>query len=559
MFQIPNSIGAVTKIPAIISVQLSPLKYIFSDDLPSLSELIYTYRPRINPLDNIPPFSLNALIVDGQHIFTFDQRHISFPGKCNYLLARDMLDGNFSIVANLNNGDLKSIELVDKTGSLTVKKDGTLLKNNKPSEYPATTETLAAWRSISAGSINLYSAAGVKIVMAPNLRTIMIKVNGFYRNRLRGLLGNPNDEQYDDFILPNGKIAKTEGEFGNAYKLGPCGDVKVQEHGPITTSSPICNGLFASDSSLRHCFPVINAQNFRQACEHAVAGGKQDTACWLAGGYAAACKDAGLPAQVPSQCVKCDLGDGKKLNYGETVTVQSPQGKADIIIIVEQLKSNEVLLKDLVVPVVNQLTAELKSRGISDVNFGLVGFGDGPWPAMYTNNGKTEYHGKPTTMNFVEQKPREEIKTGKENADKVLSRLQDVVELVKKDIGYNAANIAAYEVSEYPFRPTAARTVILLQALNCYAYRAPFGLSTIKALLMQEKYRWNGATFNLITPLESLEAGEQKSAKSIIGFNSDTVYTLGDAKKKSVEANQGLRDELKMEADSCISFAERVS
>ena len=32
------------------------------------------------------------------------------------------------------------------------------------------------------------------------------EVNGFYLGKLRGLLGDGNNEPYDDFRLPNGKV-----------------------------------------------------------------------------------------------------------------------------------------------------------------------------------------------------------------------------------------------------------------------------------------------------------------------------------------------------------------
>ncbi|XP_044727273.1 apolipophorins isoform X2 [Chrysoperla carnea] len=554
---IPLSFGALTKIPTMISIQLSPLRYIFSDDLPSLSEIIYSYRPRFNPIDNLPPFKLNAMIVDGQHIFTFDQRHITLPGKCNYLLARDALDGNFTITAELQNGELKSITLSDKSGSLTVKKDGTLVKNNVPTEYPAETETLAGWRRYS--SINLKSKFGVTLKISPNLRIIVVDVSGFYRNRIRGILGNPNDEEYDDFVLPSGKIAKSESEFANAYKLGSCPDVKVQEHA-ASHNSPVCSSLFSSESSLRHCFPVINPNNFRAACEHAVAAGSQDSACWLASGYTYACQDAGLPAKIPSSCVKCDLGDGKKLNFGETGTVQSPKGKADIVLLIEQLKVNEALLKDLIIPTMQQLKSDLKARGISDVHFALVGYGGQKWPAHFTNGGKIEYQGQPTTIKFVEKEDKKLIEFGiHPKIDAVLFELQILADAVKRDLGLNSANMAAWEVAEYPFRPDAARSVIVIQAQNCYAHRTRFGLSTLAQIYMQEKYRWNGATFNLITPLDDLEVEDSKQAKSVIGFNRNGAFTYADAKKKTVEGNAKLKDELEYPADSCIDFAQRSS
>lgn len=71
-----------------------------------------------------------GLIVQGQHIFTFDGNHITFPGKCDYLLARDALDGNFTLVGTYTNGLLTAITLSDKSDSITIKKGGQVLYNN---------------------------------------------------------------------------------------------------------------------------------------------------------------------------------------------------------------------------------------------------------------------------------------------------------------------------------------------------------------------------------------------------------------------------------------------
>merc|ERR1711893_393671 len=41
-----------------------------------------------------------ASVSGDQHYMTFDKRFFSFAGTCSYVLARDMVDGDFSVVAN---------------------------------------------------------------------------------------------------------------------------------------------------------------------------------------------------------------------------------------------------------------------------------------------------------------------------------------------------------------------------------------------------------------------------------------------------------------------------
>lgn len=46
------------------------------------------------------------------------------PGDCNYILAQDMLDGNFSVVANFNKGSLISVTVTEPKESITLKNNG---------------------------------------------------------------------------------------------------------------------------------------------------------------------------------------------------------------------------------------------------------------------------------------------------------------------------------------------------------------------------------------------------------------------------------------------------
>lgn len=74
--------------------------------------------------------SVFGMVVQGQHIFTFDGKHLTFPGNCKYLLARDAVNGNFTIVGTYTNGLLSAITLADNHDSITLKNGGQVLLNN---------------------------------------------------------------------------------------------------------------------------------------------------------------------------------------------------------------------------------------------------------------------------------------------------------------------------------------------------------------------------------------------------------------------------------------------
>lgn len=75
-------------------------------------------------MDIIPPFRKFGIVVEGGHFFTFDGKSFSMPGDCSYILAQDILDGNFSVVANFNKGSLISVTVTEPKESITLKHNG---------------------------------------------------------------------------------------------------------------------------------------------------------------------------------------------------------------------------------------------------------------------------------------------------------------------------------------------------------------------------------------------------------------------------------------------------
>lgn len=285
------------KLPRLVAARFSPLTYLINGDYQLPLDLLYSFS--LNPRLYFPPIPLYALVTQGQHIFTFDGKHLTFPGKCDYLLARDALDGNFSIVGSYNNGLLTAITLYDKSDSVTLKKGGQILLNSANSELPVIKKSLIAYRNYE--GVTLLSLYGVRVTCGLQLVTCGITVDGFYHGRLRGLLGDGNYEQFDDLTLPNGKIAKTESDFGNAYKLSAsCPNVKALAH-HHGHGNEACAKLFGRDSALRYCFNFVDPQNYKTACEHGLAEGVADTEFAVSVAYVAACNHRGIPIRIPEE------------------------------------------------------------------------------------------------------------------------------------------------------------------------------------------------------------------------------------------------------------------
>lgn len=199
------------QLPIFAPIHFSPLKWLQSGDLPSLSEAYYTYRPTLNPLDWVPPYKMYGILVDSHNFYTFDRKYYNFKGACSYVLAQDFVDGNFSLVVNLEGGKFKSVLLSDAKDSIELESDMSILVNGKPQDFPVLQNGLSAWRRYD--SANLRSDSGVFVTCDLKRQVCQFFLSGFYFGKTRGLLGNMNYEQFDDLIMPNGKVLTTKFTF----------------------------------------------------------------------------------------------------------------------------------------------------------------------------------------------------------------------------------------------------------------------------------------------------------------------------------------------------------
>lgn len=80
-----------------------------------------------------------------------------------------------------------------------------ILVNNKPADFPASTKNLHAF--LITPTVHIKSDYGVHVTCSYKLPLVCtVRVSGFYHGKLRGLLGDGDNEQYDDFTLPSGKV-----------------------------------------------------------------------------------------------------------------------------------------------------------------------------------------------------------------------------------------------------------------------------------------------------------------------------------------------------------------
>uniref|UniRef100_A0A336M8K5 CSON013728 protein n=1 Tax=Culicoides sonorensis TaxID=179676 RepID=A0A336M8K5_CULSO len=541
---LPVSFESFKRVSYVWNFKFSPLNCLREGNCFSLRDVL-SWRPYgFKFTELFPPFTLHGHVGDGQHIFTFDGRHMTFPGSCNYVLAQDAFENNFTLVANLVNGKLNSLTLFDKTATVELAKDGVVSFDGTPSELPAHKGDLAVWRRYY--SVTVMTKYGVTLLCSTDLRVCHVTVSGFYHGRLRGLLGNGNHEPYDDYLLPNGQITEDDATFGNAYGLGSCKPVSGLSHEHV--SDNFCNSLFGSGSNLRLCYFLVPFKNFKDACYDAVktATDKKDAACNMALMYASTCKLENIPVRIPEACAKCNV-DGKDVELNDDFNVELPKKQADVVVVLDTKVKPEF---------VNSLVADLRkefgSRQMSDVRVSLIGYNDDEkYTYLFTTNGKLDFTGTYPNVPLDFPKVEKPIKTGDAKVDDFAMKLFELTFKLRKDLGNSAGARAVAEALSFPFRPTAVKHIVVVKS-ESLSDASPLRLTA--AGVTQEVLSVQGIFVSTVLPLDDLTIGGGQDAKKVVGFSKNNVFVLSDGRKRP-EGSPDLRDKVDYKNQEAIELA----
>lgn len=453
-------------LPQITTLKVSVWNYLVHERIPSLKDLFITYRPHaFNPINVVPPFLIEGRIIDGQYLFTFGGEQITLPGVTKYVVAKDIVDGNFTVIADIADGKLQSIAVVDKSGdSVEISHTGKVTQNDAPSDLPVQGKTLYAWRTYYSTSI--LSSYGVHVHCKLDLKVCHVNVNGYYHSKLRGLLGKGGYETYDEKTLPNGKLADSTTEFVNAYKLkGSSPNVNIDEghkHSDDATSVE-CDNVFGSGPGLRLAKFIIDPTKYIQACQHAVqhAANKQEAACDIAFGYASFALNENIPVRMPSVCQKCEV-NGKSYEIGETY--KPPVAKKADVVLVADTAIEEGVLTPLVQNFITELRHSLKKD--YDTHVSVIGYKKGNTHIKhYTSDGKldiTNFHLDKHPENSLQDAKL--LSVGCEYVDPILQKLHNISLRIQDELSLSADGRAFREALSYPFRSNAQKIIVAIRS-----------------------------------------------------------------------------------------------
>ncbi|XP_062612312.1 LOW QUALITY PROTEIN: uncharacterized protein LOC134274081 [Saccostrea cucullata] len=469
-------------------------------------DVYYRFRPAsLNPIDWIPPFKGYAYVAGNRHYITFDGKKFDFTGDCSFILTRDLVNQNFTVIMNYkpNKNTMESLLVLAEGKTIEIFPDFTVKIDNKPHEFPYISHKLSLERV--GNWIELDTGRGLVITGDLPSNVFTLEVSGWYFGKLAGLLGTYNNEQYDELTTSDNQIVKNEDSFYNSWEVSkkcrPNGNnaVDIIQDSNDAKYIKCSKVLKSSDSVLRPCFRQVSPDKAFEMCLN------QEDACAAARFYLHQCQQEGVHLSPPKECVQCVAPNEESFVAGETIRISSitddykPVSSADTIFIVEEKPCNRETTKHLG-SLVYEIEQELTKTGISNNKYGLLGF----------NKKGSHVH----TMEGQLLNDATKFVMGVESLT-FTSHKTDTLR-------------AILEAANYPFRAGAVKNIILLQCGVCSDMKT-MQYHQIRHILQSRNIR-----FHILRDQEFM-LGNRIPKQKILGVDRDRKYVLHNSNDQSLE------------------------
>jgi hypothetical protein len=506
----------------------------------NIYDYYYAYKPSSDVYNWVPPFKAYAAVMGDQHYMTFDKKFFEFAGQCSYLLARDFIDGTFSVVVNYENQNnrpvKKSLTVMSNNKQVEIFNDARVVVDGSRVELPLTFGNTTITR---VGSIvRVDNTHGVTVACNLVYNSCTVNVTGWYFSKTGGLFGTYNNEPSDDFTTAENTRADTPEQLADSWTAGqrcrPENFAANLNPEPNTEAYRICSNLFEQESSLlRPCFNIVKPKPFQKMCENDMQIKEnrlptEKDACNAAAFYVDVCRREGVNIRVPNTCVRCNVESlGAEFTEGQNFTLQGdtvPQS-ADVVFLLQHAQCNQEVVSKLK-DVVDDMEVTYKRMGITNNRYAIVGYG----------------------ASGVLNAPHVRTMDGQifNTHDKFLLGLD---EFAQKE-GDNADALAAiFYASKLPFRAGVSKTFIIVPCSTCQEVSTSY--ADVEQVLLQKNIHLH----MLMEHSFRLTVDKDPVSAYIFGLDKTRVFTRKDAGGSDLVGDRELRQQVQVPKDLCAALA----
>ena len=243
---------------------------------------------------------------------TFDKHFYEFSGECSYILARDFIDGNFTVVVNYDNvgGSMtkKSLTVMVDNKQVEIFPNFKVLVDGRRSETPIEFGSTVVRRV--GNQIRVDSENGITVTCDLMHDRCRVNVTGWYYGKTGGLFGTYDNEPSTDFTKSNNMKASSLEEFASTWSVGrSCSVRNYAVQGPESVDrTRLCGKYFMEETSpFRMCFKQVPHEPFMTMCLNDLPTNvnrraSEEDICDVASFYVEECELAGVPVRMPTAC-----------------------------------------------------------------------------------------------------------------------------------------------------------------------------------------------------------------------------------------------------------------
>nr|XP_033784676.1 otogelin [Geotrypetes seraphini] len=271
------------------------------------------------------------------HFVTFDGRKYTFQASCQYILAKSLTSGTFTVtLQNVPCGQnhdgmcIQSVSLIlnqDPVRQVTLTHAGDVLMYDHYKINLPYTDDLFEIRKLSSIFLQVKTQLGLQIEYDPAGLRLYLQIDGRWKDDTTGLCGTFNGNMQDDFLSPVGVPESTPQLFGNSWKtssacapehfstpMDPC-DVHLQAASYASEAcSIVMKELFAP------CHSYLSPVSYFEQCRKDTCKCGQTCLCSALAHYARQCHNRGLTIDFRANFTDCALSCRETKEYGTCVS-----------------------------------------------------------------------------------------------------------------------------------------------------------------------------------------------------------------------------------------------